>query len=72
METFKKFLSRKFLVAMAALVVVVIGVLRPESEEMAAEYSNTIVEAILMLVPVLYIIFQGLVDKEAAKTGDNK
>lgn len=66
METIKKFLSRKFLVAIAALVVVVTGILRPGAEEQAQTISNTIVEGVLLLTPAFYVIAQGLVDKEEA------
>ena len=72
MEILRKFLSRKFLVAVASLVVVVTGILRPDDEAKVTELSNTIVEAILMLAPVVYILMEGLKDKEAAKTGNSK
>jgi len=72
METLKKFLSRKFLVAVASLVVVSTGILRPDDEARVQELSNTIIEAILMLAPVVYILMEGLRDKEVAKNGGTK
>ena len=72
METLKKFLSRKFLIAVASLVVVTTGILRPDDEARVSELSNTIVEAIGMLAPVIYILMEGFRDKEIAKNGGTK
>ena len=60
-----KFLSRKFLVAVATLVVAITMVLNPSADEATVQTaSNNVVEGLLLITPSIYIVMQGLIDKK--------
>ena len=65
MEFLKKFLSRKFLLALAAFIAVLTGVLSPEMEEQAATTGTSLAEAIAIAAPLVYILIEGIRDIKA-------
>lgn len=63
----KKFFSRKFLMAVGALVVATVSILKPGAEEQATQMVDSIVEGVLLIAPTVYIIIEGMLDKEGVK-----
>lgn len=63
-ELLTKFLSRKFLTAVGALYVAYVGVTKPEAEGASQQMVETLVTSILAIVPIVYMIMQGKIDKK--------
>ena len=57
-----KFFSRKFLVAVGALVVATVGIFKPGSEEQTGVIVSNITNVMLLAVPSIYVIMEGLKD----------
>lgn len=63
-----KFLSRKFLTALGSLYIAYVSVTQgADSEASATTLVETITTSILALVPAVYLIMQGMVDKKEAE-----
>lgn len=62
-----KFLSRKFLTAVGALVVAYFGVTNPDIEGQVQTYTTTIVSSVLAIVPIVYQVMQGKIDRAEAE-----
>ena len=69
MEMLQKFLSRKLLVALVALIACIVGAFRPEAEEQITSLGDTIATAVPALIAAIYMIVQGKVDTEKEKNG---
>lgn len=61
----KKFLSRKFLVTLGALIVATFGVLNPGSEDVVQGVVDKLIDVLFLVVPAtVYVVVEGQLDKK--------
>ncbi len=65
---FSRFTSRKFLIAAAAMITAIIGAVNPDVEEKAEQLSTNFVNGIQWLIPLVYVLMEGFIDKANLKS----